>query len=185
MAKKQKIRRRKWNAIYDRFKNHPYIICAEVGVHQGENSKNILKLLKKIEKFCLIDMWSPNTYDGKGHESAKDKYIKLYQDECEQNYNKTLLNISPYKNKVEIIKGDSALSAENFSDGYFDFVFIDADHSYEGCLADIKAWFPKVKKGGYICGHDYPRYDGVVRAVNEIFGSDIELDSDYTWFYRV
>ena len=76
-------------------------------------------------------------------------------------------------------------ASAGFPDNYFDLVFIDALHSYEGCLADIKAWTPKVKKGGYICGHDYPRRPGVVQAVTEVFGDDVETDSDNTWFVRL
>ena len=35
-----------------------------------------------------------------------------------------------------------------------DFLFIDADHSYEAVKADWNEWFPKVKKAGYIALHD-------------------------------
>ncbi len=35
-----------------------------------------------------------------------------------------------------------------------DFLFIDADHSYEAMKADWKEWFPKVKRGGYVALHD-------------------------------
>lgn len=47
-----------------------------------------------------------------------------------------------------------------------DFLYIDADHSYEGVLADLQAWVPHVKKGGVVAGDDYnhPRYPGVKRA---------------------
>ena len=42
-----------------------------------------------------------------------------------------------------------------FEDERLDFVFIDANHSYEACLEDIRLWFPKVKPNGVIAGHDY------------------------------
>lgn len=48
-----------------------------------------------------------------------------------------------------------------------DMVFIDGDHRY-GCVRDdIKDWWPHVKRGGIICGHDYPNFEGVRHAVNE------------------
>lgn len=34
-------------------------------------------------------------------------------------------------------------------------VFIDGDHSYEGCAGDIRAWFPHLLPGGYMAIHDY------------------------------
>jgi predicted O-methyltransferase YrrM len=73
-----------------------------------------------------------------------------------------------------------------------DFVFIDADHSYEGCKADIEAWFPKVKPGGLLSGHDYDNPDfpefGVKRAVDEFaarHGHSVELGDNLTWFIRL
>ena len=43
----------------------------------------------------------------------------------------------------------------SFPDNYFDFVYIDGDHSYEGSKSDLKNYYPKVKRGGVISGHDY------------------------------
>lgn len=36
-----------------------------------------------------------------------------------------------------------------------DFVFVDGDHSYEGCWGDLEAWWPHLKEGGYMAIHDY------------------------------
>lgn len=52
--------------------------------------------------------------------------------------------------------------------GTIDFIFIDGDHSYEACKADIRAWAPFVKRGGVIAFHDFgSRADGVTRAIFE------------------
>jgi predicted O-methyltransferase YrrM len=73
----------------------------------------------------------------------------------------------------------------------FDFVFIDADHSYEGVKADIEGFLPLVMPGGIIAGDDYsvPDYPGVVRAVDEAFGDKVERrvgPNGYPhWFVRV
>jgi disulfide oxidoreductase YuzD len=48
-----------------------------------------------------------------------------------------------------------------FPDNYFDFVYIDANHTWQGITNDIHDWWPKVKLGGYLCGHDYI-YKGVL-----------------------
>jgi len=47
-----------------------------------------------------------------------------------------------------------------------DFVFIDAMHTYEAVKEDIRAWFPKIRSGGIVAGHDYS-WDGVKKAVDE------------------
>ena len=42
-----------------------------------------------------------------------------------------------------------------FKDESLDFVYIDANHAYDFVKEDLEMWWPKIKKGGYICGHDY------------------------------
>jgi predicted O-methyltransferase YrrM len=57
-----------------------------------------------------------------------------------------------------------------FEDESIDFLFIDADHSFEAVKKDLKLWYPKVKTGGIIAGHDYMWVDGrVAMAVNQFF----------------
>jgi len=51
----------------------------------------------------------------------------------------------------------SVEASEKFPDEYFDFVYIDGDHSFIGVCADLAAWQNKVKKGGFIAGHDYDK----------------------------
>lgn len=56
-------------------------------------------------------------------------------------------------------------------DGWADFVFIDAGHSYQAVAEDIALWQPKVREGGWFGGHDYhPKFPGVIKAVNELVG---------------
>jgi len=65
----------------------------------------------------------------------------------------------------------SVRAASLFPDEYFDFVFVDAAHDRESVLADLRAWWPKIKVGGRLAGHDYDdHWPPVVGAVNEFFG---------------
>ncbi len=45
-------------------------------------------------------------------------------------------------------------AAKTFPDGSVDFVYIDANHSYTYVLADLEAWWPKIKSGGLMAGDD-------------------------------
>lgn len=66
-------------------------------------------------------------------------------------------------------------------DGWADFVFIDAGHSYGAVRQDLIDWEPKVKPGGWFGGHDYhPKFHGVIRAVNERFGA-VDLLEGWIW----
>jgi predicted O-methyltransferase YrrM len=68
----------------------------------------------------------------------------------------------------------------------FDSIFIDADHHYAECRADIEAWMPLLKPGGIICGHDYWTQDvGVMEAVNEVFeGRHSVVPGTRIWIYH-
>jgi hypothetical protein len=71
--------------------------------------------------------------------------------------------------KIKIIRDKSINAAKMFDDEYFDFIYIDGDHSYEAVLADLLAWYPKLKKFGVMCGDDYGHISGhgVIKAVTE------------------
>jgi cephalosporin hydroxylase len=60
----------------------------------------------------------------------------------------------------------SVQAAAYFEDQSLHAVFIDGEHSYEAVRADIAAWRPKVKPGGWLAGHDWD-YEPVARAVRE------------------
>ena len=64
----------------------------------------------------------------------------------------------------------SVQAATEYDDASLDFVYIDADHSYESVTADINAWLPKIKSGGYLGGHDWApdNINGIEQACNEL-----------------
>lgn len=71
-----------------------------------------------------------------------------------------------------LLRLDSLDAARLFRDHSLDFVYIDAKHDYDSVLADIAAWYPLVRCGGVIAGHDYEYGDQwpyVRRAVTDYF----------------
>lgn len=67
----------------------------------------------------------------------------------------------------------SEKATKQFSNGYFDFIFIDGDHSYESVKQDIEMWLPKLKEDGVLAGDDYKggRFSKYVqRALKETLG---------------
>jgi hypothetical protein len=62
-------------------------------------------------------------------------------------------------------------AADRFPDRYFDWIYLDADHSYDSVKRDLEAFWPKIKEDGLLLGHDYMWHAlvpfGVVTAVNE------------------
>jgi predicted O-methyltransferase YrrM len=75
-----------------------------------------------------------------------------------------------HKDRAELLVMWTNEAAALVDDGSLDFVFIDADHSYSAVMQDIAHWRPKVRKGGWIGGHDYnAKWPGVVSAVDLAF----------------
>jgi hypothetical protein len=79
-------------------------------------------------------------------------------------------------------------SSENvfglFKDDSMDFIYIDGSHKYEDVSADLRNYIPKIKVGGWVCGHDYSKKKkGVMIAVDEL-GVEIKLFKDTSWCFQ-
>lgn len=83
-----------------------------------------------------------------------------------------LKNMAPVAFVVNTVNARSTDAAQQYTDESLDFVFIDANHDYANVSADIQSWWPKLKFGGTMAGHDYglDRND-VARAVDDFFGA--------------
>lgn len=130
---------------------------AEVGTYRGDFSAQLLTKWHG-QKLYSVDCWQ---------EQPKEVYSDNPPGQ-ERNFQLTLAKLSPFKYRSEVIRAFSIDAAKHFPNGYLDFVYLDANHSYEATQADIHAWGPKVRNGGLLCGDDYTAsYPGVIQAVNE------------------
>lgn len=90
-------------------------------------------------------------------------------------YDKFLSNIEPVSDYIKVIKSDSVEASFLYEDNSIDFLFVDGSHEYEDVKKDLIVWFPKVKKGGVMAGHDYTGdWKSVRKAVDE-FGFENNL----------
>ena len=112
-------------------------IIAELGVDRGDFSQKLIDVINP-QLLCLIDMWGTNRYGNDKADLINDKFK------------------SQIKNKsIKVFRSDSVTAAENFQSSYFDFIYIDTDHSYETTIKELRAWKTKMKEDGIIAGHDY------------------------------
>jgi predicted O-methyltransferase YrrM len=88
-----------------------------------------------------------------------------------------------YASRASLMTMTGREASQVLPDGSFDFVFIDADHSYESVIEDIACWRPKVRSGGWLGGHDYSKKygPGVIKAVDQVFGKQIKLWPGSIW----
>merc|ERR1712061_735008 len=78
-------------------------------------------------------------------------------------------------------KADSVSCAQQFLDGSLDFVYLDARHDRQGVLEDLSAYWPKLRAGGVIAGHDYTQQvDDDASNDPESTGQDWTLGKDGT-----
>jgi hypothetical protein len=108
----------------------------EIGVQRGRFSEIICQRNPQM-RVCGVDAWAPPN-----GASMRQKAQKR-------------MSVSRWMAQYSIIDDWSVSAAKQFTDQSLDFVYIDADHSYESCLADIDAWHPKIRVGGILSGHDY------------------------------
>lgn len=158
----------------------------EIGVYKGVFSENIIKN-SKLSILFSVDCWvhfENEIYNDVANGSQKeqnDRYIE------------SVKRLSNYGLRSVCLRMKSIDASKLFSDNSLDFVYIDANHSFEGCKEDIKIWYPKVKKGGLFSGHDYldeikkGTVFGVKKAVDEFFNAEkinfLKTNEEYpTWY---
>lgn len=149
-------------------------VGAELGVFKGETTFYLMNRFPDLELYG-IDLWKSVTW---GDES--DEGYRTYGKFPLNTYYEDVMKFSEQYHRLTILRMDTAETALLFPDNYFDFVFIDADHTYEGVKKDIEAWLPKVSK--FLVGHDI-HMSGVNKAVTEQFGTYNELDN-FVWYVK-
>jgi len=142
------------------------LLAAEIGVLRGDNALTLVKALK-FEKLYLVDIWG--IYRQTVRCGLRNKLKKEVRDISFEKFYPIVVKRFADNSDVEILKISSVEALGRFPDECFDFVYIDASHSYKDVKMDIASWWPKVKKGGILAGHDYllKEYPGLVQAVSE------------------
>jgi hypothetical protein len=179
------LRSMRWDEVLSRLPDGP-VTVAEVGVWKGSLSKRLLEERPQI-RLWLIDPWLAGSPGTSWWESSS-RMPRLPQSEYEKSYDRVRMITERHPGRAVIMRVPSVEAAQWIADASLDMAFLDADHSEAGLLADIDAWAPKVRPGGWICGHDYgaERFPGVARAVRCRYeDSAVEVGGDDTWFVRL
>jgi len=177
--RKTKPHKRFWWLVGQILSNH-FKVGAEIGVANGTTTKKILQYCPEVFLFA-VDRWeNVEKPDDLGDRLEDENYVGMYNWDAEAGFRKFSNNIRPYKSRVQVLKGDSVEMADQVKDGSLDFIFIDADHSYQGVIRDLAAWVPKLRVGGMLSGHDI-HLAGVHRAVSEKIPNYQEVPGDHVW----
>ena len=165
---------------------------AEVGAFCGQTTKTYIDIISKNNGKLYIVDWFKGNIGAVGYHA--------YREDIDTVYNTFTQNIKGYIDCVEILRGKTHDMIQHIPDKSLDICFIDADHTYPFVKKDIDLAIPKIKSGGILCGHDLENFDkvdftdqelnsdftdgrhcGVIRAVYEKFGTDVNLHTDTVW----
>lgn len=164
----------------------PNTVGAEIGVWFGNTSTQFLK--RNLKKLYMVDPYSVEPYK-ENSEMTYQEYLAKYQpitgefaeSGFQKYYDKVYAEINSrfrtFK-EVEICRMLSDEWFKKYNNVELDWIYIDGDHSYEGCLSDLENALKAVKTGGFILGDDYGwpnnRWNkpGVTKAVNEFINTN-------------
>jgi len=173
------------SAILKRLDLTKLVVGVEIGVLRGNNVYYLLSQHPQMH-LNLVDLWAAHPVGG-SYRKSKDGNAYWENDDFKMMLHETLDRLEEFYGRFSIVQKPSISASGAFQDASLDFVFIDANHSFEGVTSDLVHWWDKVKPGGWIGGHDYAHSKsswGVKKAVDSFFHSlrKVERDVDLTWF---
>lgn len=154
---------------------------AEVGVWRGHLSAALLGAFPELILW-MVDPWET----GGSHETMPKSIAEMraaYREAMD------LTAFASERRRVRTMTSEQATIL--LADRLLDFAFIDAEHTYECVRQDCGLWFPKVREGGLLCGHDYDGKGdrsgkfGVKRAVDEfvaVVGREVHVERGLIWW---
>lgn len=159
------------HGLMDRIKQHlgEINVAIEIGTWRGDFASVMCDKLRP-NKFYAIDpfmLYEGYTDKPNENEFANQRNLDMLADRTAGRVNSMLPD-----GRSVMLREMSCKAIQNFEDNSLDVVYVDADHKYEPVLADIRAWYAKVKPGGILCGDDYIEGShiekfGVIQAVKD------------------
>lgn len=166
----------------------------EVGVFRGAMSAQLLKAHPGLVLY-MVDNWAPAREQPEAYRATRDSHAGLTATQQNRNARAAYRATNFAGDRRICIREGSVNAAHLVGPEPLDLGFLDGDHSCEGTTADIDAWLPRIRPGGWIGGHDYEFYPPgnryafrVFEAVNataERHGWNVEKDVDSTWWVQV
>ncbi|MFT3705740.1 MAG: class I SAM-dependent methyltransferase [Agriterribacter sp.] len=147
----------------------------EIGSWQGKSTYCIAKGLKSGVIYCI----DPFNADGGMDVQSQDEYNrKKGSKDLLESFSENMQQLDVI-NKLKIKKGYSYQFSEDFSK--IDFLFIDGDHSIEGCKMDFDMYASKIISGGYIAFHDY-YHDRPELGPTHVIDNIVSISKQYRFF---
>jgi predicted O-methyltransferase YrrM len=144
----------------------------ELGVQTGWFSSHLLRLWPSCREFHLVDVWA-------SQENYAD-VANVNQETQNQFFERTIENTKEWSQKIRICRNYTSICVENMRDGYFDFIYVDARHDFKGVFEDLRLWWPKLRKGGIMAGHDYVTQNDGPQQTSQVWTTNYDGTKDET-----
>ena len=119
----------------------------ELGVKQGEFAESVLDAWPACAAYTLVDPWI--------HQESYTDVANVADGKHSEFMAEALKRTARFGGKVRVMRNFSFQAAAAFDDCSLDYVYVDAVHDYEGARRDLQDWWPKLRPGGIMAGHDY------------------------------
>ncbi|MBI5766068.1 class I SAM-dependent methyltransferase, partial [Candidatus Falkowbacteria bacterium] len=123
-------------------------MAVEVGVGTGDYSEAILKN-GRFSTVYSVDSWLE--FDREVYKDMNN----VPQKEQDKRYRFVLKRLRRFGKRNSVLRMASEQAVTLFKDDTLDFIYVDANHSYEVCKKDMELWWPKLREGGIFAGHDF------------------------------
>jgi Methyltransferase domain len=144
----------------------------EVGTYLGRSICSLGDAIRQSGKSMSVigvDTCRGSGPEGLGHKDYQGAAVAKHGDTFAGALHRNILDCD-LADTITLVIADSVLASTLFADATIEWVHIDALHDYASVQADIKAWLPKIKPGGWLSGDDYDpvKWPDVVRAVRDL-----------------
>ena len=138
---------RQRGTCHEFFRAEGHRVGVEVGVLDGRFAEWMLKTWRSCESYSLIPGLRTTIHIATQALSVRKTLPRSWR--------RRQTGMKPFGARARILRNTSVAAAATFADASVDFVFIDARHTYDAVSEDLRAWWPKIRPGGILAGHDY------------------------------
>jgi predicted O-methyltransferase YrrM len=154
--------------MYKLFAELGFTTGAELGVEKGKNAQTMFEIIPNL-KLYGVDPYKQHPQASYAYHAAIRNWDPAYLHNCKRQCLKRMKG-----RNFTLLQGFSEDMVKEVKDNSLDFVYLDADHSYDFVMQDMILWGRKLRKGGIMSGHDYyhdkdesARRSKVTRAIDD------------------
>lgn len=161
------------NSVLKVLRDRGFKVGVEVGVQYGQCSERLLKN-GVVEKLYGIDPYDTNIFEISPLRGL-DEEIMIH----------ALNRLEIFENRFQLIRKTSNEALFDI-DGPIDFVYLDGMTTKQAVYDDISYWWPKIKSGGIMVGHNYGHssFPNHRRIIEEYFGISPHIQDGYIWWMQ-